>query len=93
MGEAGAVVSIAQLETPRTAALGPLRLEGLEPDQVYRVHRLAMPDRLTGMKHAPALARGEIVEASGRVLRQVGLPLPILRAGEAAVFELDRVRP
>ena len=93
VGEAGAVVSIAQLETPRTAALGPLRLERLEPDQVYRVQRLATPARLTGMKHAPALTRGDIAKASGRVLRQVGLPLPILRAGEAAVFELTRVRP
>ena len=93
VGGEGAVVSIAQLETPQTAALGPLRVEGLEPDQVYRVQRLAVPQRLAGMKHAPALVRGEALEASGGVLRHVGLPLPILRAGEAAVFELTRVQP
>jgi hypothetical protein len=42
------------------------------------------------MKRVPALARGAVVRASGRMIAEVGLPLPILRAGEVAVYEIIR---
>jgi alpha-galactosidase len=90
VGERGALASYAQLETPPRASPDPLRLVGLEPDAVYRV-RLLNPAR-AGMKRAPALASGEAVEASGRMLETIGLPLPILRAGRIAVFELALVQ-
>jgi len=40
------------------------------------------------MKHAPAAVLGEPITATGRMLETIGLPLPILRAGEIAVFHL-----
>jgi hypothetical protein len=42
------------------------------------------------MKVAPALALGQSVTATGGLLMTLGLPLPVLRAGEAAVFELEK---
>jgi hypothetical protein len=42
------------------------------------------------MKQIPALVRGETLQATGQWIGQVGLPMPILRAGEIAVFHLVR---
>jgi hypothetical protein len=69
-----------------------LRLTGLDPEAVYRV-RLLNPPRppSSGMKVAPAITSGAVVEASGRMIAAVGLPLPILRAGGIAVFHLERL--
>ena len=92
LDEAGGLASLAQLETPRTATLGPLRLRGLDPEAVYEVERLNPPRRpRAAMKLAPALALGEAVRANGRVLAEVGLPSPILRAGEVALYRLRRI--
>jgi alpha-galactosidase len=94
VGQGAAIVSVAQLETPRTAGLGPLRVAGLAPDMTYRAQLLNPPARpRASMKHRPAVTAGEAIEASGRALAYVGLPLPILRAGEIAVFELTEVQP
>jgi alpha-galactosidase len=89
----GALASFAQLQTPVLATPDPLRLTGLDPEAVYRVRLLNLPRRPgAGMKAAPALARGETIEASGRMIETIGLPLPILAAGSVAVFRLERVR-
>ncbi|WP_411287894.1 alpha-galactosidase [Phenylobacterium sp.] len=89
-----AVASVAQLDTPRTAAAAPLRLQGLDADTTYRVRRLNPPaGPRAAMKTIPSLLTGEAVEATGRALAVVGLPMPILRAGEVAVFHLTSVRP
>ena len=91
VGDGEALVSYALLDMPATASLDPLRLRGLDLDATWRV-RLLNPPR-SGMKIAPALARGEPLEASGRLLTTMGLPLPILRPATVAVFHLTRVRP
>jgi len=78
--ETQALVSYAQLETPATAMPAPLRLPGLAPDIDYRI-RLLTPARRAPLTDATA---------SGRLLATMGLPLPILRAGEIAVFHLTR---
>ena len=89
--DTGVFASVAQLETPRTAGMAPLRLTGLTPDAVYRVRLLNPPERSrAAMKVAPALASGEILHAAGREIAVIGLPMPILRAGEIAIFQLDR---
>jgi alpha-galactosidase len=86
-----AVASLAQLQTPRTAGAAPLRIEGLDPNAAYDVRLLNPPRRArAAMKHVPALVRGETVRAGGRWLAHSGLPTPILRAGEIAVFHLSR---
>ena len=65
----------------RHAGLAPLRLLGLDPDARYRV-RLLSPARTAPLTEATA---------SGALLEVMGLPLPMLRAGEVAVFHLERV--
>ena len=91
-GDDGGLASLAQCETPRTATLGPLRLRGLDPAATYEATLLNPPRRpRASMKVAPALARGEALRASGRVLAEVGLPSPILRAGEIALYRLRRI--
>ncbi|MFI4936240.1 MAG: alpha-galactosidase [Caulobacterales bacterium] len=87
-----ALVSFAQLATPAHASPDPLRPVGLDPAALYRV-RLLNPPRhpARSMKSAPALASGATVEASGRIIETVGLPLPVLGAGGIAVFHLERV--
>ncbi len=91
MGDGEALVSVAQLETPRTGGATKLRLEGLEIGTLYDV-RLINPPRQAraAMKQIPALVRGETVGATGQWITWAGLPMPILRAGEVAIFHLTR---
>jgi len=89
VGPGGAVASYAQVATPAWAILAPFRLKGLSPDVAYSVRLLNPPSRPeASMKHAPAAVLGEPITATGRMLETIGLPLPILRAGEIAVFHL-----
>ena len=92
VGADGALASYAQMETPLYAALEPLKLIGLGPDQTFAIRLLNPPARPGAtMKVIPDLARGETLRATGRLLSEVGLPLPVLRAGQVAVFHLEPV--
>lgn len=85
-----ALVAYAQLQTPATALLAPLRPRGLGPDAVYELRRTFPPPR--PLPHeSPAFADGVVTRLSGRAIEAIGLPLPQLRAGEAALFQLDRI--
>ncbi|HEX2560270.1 glycoside hydrolase family 36 protein, partial [Phenylobacterium sp.] len=89
VGEAEALVSLAQVGTPEAAGAAPLRVQGLAPDVMYEVRLLNPPGRpQTSMKVVPAVARGEPITATGRLMAQAGLPTPVLRAGEIAVYHL-----
>lgn len=91
VGADEALASLAQLETPHIAAAAPLRLVGLDPAAFYDVRLVNPPARpRAAMKQVPALVRGETLRASGQWIAQAGLPMPILRAGEIAVFHLTR---
>jgi alpha-galactosidase len=92
VGDGEALASFAQLTTPQLASPDPLRLVGLDPLATWRV-RLINPPRPpgVGMRRAPALVSGLPVEASGRAIASLGLPLPILRPGRIALFHLERV--
>lgn len=86
-----ALVSVAQLSTPATAVLPPLKLAGLDGDARYGVRLLNPAARWrAAMKFRPALAAGERLSATGLELAVLGLPMPILRAGEIALFHLER---
>ena len=92
VGEAGALVSAAQVVTPETATLGPLRLAGLDPTATYRVTLLNPPSHpQRTMKSTPSTLTGLGFEASGIALIHQGLPLPVLRAQEIAVYHLERL--
>ncbi len=90
VAEDQALASYAQLDTSPHATLAPLRLTGLEPAQTYEVTLLnprpAPPHRFT-----PDLVKGQAVRTTGALIAALGLPLPVLRAGEIAVFQLARV--
>ena len=93
VGGEGALVSYAQVETSALAAPMALRLLGLEAQASYCVTLLNAPERpRPSMKSAPPLLLGEAVVASGQLLSVMGLPLPVLRAGELAIFHLEPVR-
>ena len=90
VGAAGALVSAAQVGTPATATLGPLRLAGLDGSATYRVTLLNPPTHpQRTMKFAPPTLSGQAFEASGTSLIHQGLPLPVLRAQEIAVYLLE----
>lgn len=90
VGPGEAIATYAQMETPAFATLAPLRLVGLEAETLYRVRLLNPPRRpQASMKHVPRFVAGEPLVASGRVLQERGLPLPVLRAGEISVFHLQ----
>jgi alpha-galactosidase len=84
-GEGRMMVSAAQVETPKTAALAPLRLLGLTPAARYKVQRLLAPGRSSLRRAGPSVT-GEVLRATGAMLAHTGLALPGLRAGEIAVF-------
>ena len=90
--EEGGLVSYAQVETSPHAAPEPLRLPGLEPETAYRII-LLNPSKRAGaaMKRLPDLVAGKAITVTGRMLAVMGLPPPILRAGEIAVFHLEPV--
>ncbi|HEX7761172.1 MAG TPA: alpha-galactosidase [Caulobacteraceae bacterium] len=90
-GEGRMLVSAAQVETPRTAALAPLRLKGLEPDATYAIRQINPPKRARAtMRRVPPLTLGKTLHATGNMISHTGLALPVLRAGEIAVFLLTR---
>jgi alpha-galactosidase len=90
-GEGRMLVSAAQVATPLTAGLSPLRLTGLDPAATYAVSQIKPPARARAtMRRVPPLTRGETLLATGAMLGHTGLSLPVLRAGEIAVFLLVR---
>ncbi len=91
VGKAGALVSAAQVGTPATATLAPLRLSGLDPVATYLVTLLNPPSHpQRTMKSTPPTLTGRAFQASGTALIHQGLPLPVLRAQEIAVYHLER---
>lgn len=85
-----ALVSAAQIATPDFALPQALRLLGLDPGKRYRVRMINAPERPSrSMKRVPKVATGEAIAFSGFDLMQSGLPLPMLHAGEIAVFHLE----
>lgn len=84
-----ALVSVAQVQTPLQPMLAPLRLGGLAPATAYRVTLLNPPSHpARTMKRWPPLFEGAPLTVSGAALAAAGLPLPILRVGDVALFHL-----
>ncbi|MRX42204.1 alpha-galactosidase [Agromyces kandeliae] len=88
-----AVVSIAVVGTPVAALPPAVRMPGLDPDAEYLVRRVDLgPVRTIQDTDPPWFADGA-VRLPGRVLAEVGLPMPLLAPEQALVLELvaDRV--
>lgn len=86
-----ALFSYAQLATPRTEILPPLRLPGLDPAARYRI----TPELLAGgpvrqeIAEPPWLSAGATF--TGAELAAVGVRLPVIVPGEAILLHLVRV--
>lgn len=94
LGETLGLVSAAQVATPQTVGLLPLRLAGLEPEATYEITMVNPPARpFAVMKRRIPLVKGDALRATGLMLAQLGVPLPVMRAGEIAVFRVERVVP
>jgi alpha-galactosidase len=87
-----ALVSVAQLDTPRLMPHLPLRLSGLDNGKTYKATLLnPMPAPQRRLKVVPENVMGVPVVASGAVLAQAGLTLPVLMVGEIAVFSIEEI--
>jgi alpha-galactosidase len=86
-----ALVSVAHLASSPYPLLAPLRILGLETGN-WSVRLLNNPPGShSRMKYAPALSRDETIIMPESVLRERGLPLPVMAAGEVAIFVLSRM--
>ena len=82
-----AVYALVALRAPGTAIPAPARFLGLDPDRRYTVRPLTIgPEPKTAQNEAPAWLRTGAVTLPGRVLAEVGLPVPLLMPEQAALF-------
>lgn len=86
-----ALVVAAQVDTPLTAVLAPLRLTGWEGRGPWRVEPLATGGRTSRrtQRGTPLLRHGGQASIDARLLVHAGLPLPILHAGQIAAWMLS----
>ena len=85
-----AIVSYAQLKTGISLAPAPLRLPGLNPDELYELRHLPLGDET--VEHRPErnpppwMAQG--IRLSGRQLAHHGIQLPVLNPESAILIHL-----
>ncbi len=91
---ASAMFAYVVLAAPEHALPAPLRLVGLDPDRTYRVRpwTLVEPPRVLQDAAPPWLVEGEVT-LSGRVLAEIGLPMPLLLPQQALLLDVEAVAP
>ncbi len=89
---AEAIFTIARLHTARRAVPGPVRLPGLRRDRDYTVRVRSEAGLPATLQMAPPPwwepASGEGLRVSGALLRDVGLPLPILAPAQGFLLHI-----
>ena len=83
-----AVFSVATLASATTALPPAVRMPGLDPDAGYTVRVLDLGPVRTVQDANPPWFDGGEVRLTGRMLAEVGLPMPLLAPENALVFEL-----
>jgi alpha-galactosidase len=89
-----AVVALVALAAPRAGLPAPARVPGLDPALTYRVERVDLGAGAPRMLDAGvpgwwrAVAAGQDVRLTGRVLGEVGLAWPLLTPEQAVVLRL-----
>lgn len=80
------------LDSAEVALPAPARLPGLDPDRRYRVRPLPVGGEAPTIADAPPSwwAAGEVV-LTGRVLGEIGLPMPLLAPENALLLEVTAV--
>jgi alpha-galactosidase len=86
-----ALFSLIRIRTAPRSGTGPLRLDGLDPAQHYRVRRLVLPGAGPPVHTQGGVDDAVDVRASGRQLMGAGLPLPALAPDQAAVLDVRAV--
>lgn len=84
-----ALFSYAVLDAADTASPAPLRLTGLDPDRSYTVRMLDLGDEPHVVQDASPAWWSRGVRLSGRVLCELGLPMPLLAPGNAVVLDVS----
>jgi alpha-galactosidase len=83
-----ALFALVALDAPRAALPPPMRLPGLDPNRLYTVRPIGA-DPKSVQDFPPAwLAEGGVT-LPGRVLAEVGLPVPLLAPEQALLLELS----
>ncbi|BCJ41868.1 alpha-galactosidase [Actinoplanes ianthinogenes] len=85
-----AVFALVTLDSTAAALPPPVRFPGLDPDRAYTVRPVGLPPRAVQDAPPPWLAGGAVT-LPGRVLAEVGLPVPLLVPEQAALFALTTV--
>jgi alpha-galactosidase len=84
------VYALVVLRAAKAALPEPVRFAGLDPDTRYTVRPLTIgPAARTVQDAAPAWLRAGQVTLPGRVLAEVGLPVPLLTPEQAALFTVE----
>ncbi|WP_253201956.1 alpha-galactosidase [Subtercola sp. PAMC28395] len=89
-----AVFALVVETAPRSALVGTARFPGLDPDALYTVEPLDLGAAPHYVQDAPPawLARGSVT-LSGRMLSEVGLPMPLLVPQQALVLTVRAASP
>jgi alpha-galactosidase len=91
LDRAEALVSFAQMSSPRSLAVEPLRLPGLDPDRRYRVALAPAPVvHLGAARWQPGWVTDGLV-ATGRHLEVIGLQPPVMRPETALLIHIVAV--
>jgi alpha-galactosidase len=89
-----ALIALVTLETASVAVPPPLRFPGLDPDRRYRIAPLELGGGPHTVQDAPPawLADGGIT-TTGRLLADLGLPVPLLAPQQALVLHVRALSP
>jgi alpha-galactosidase len=89
-----ALIALVTLETAAVAVPPPLRFPGLDPDRHYRITPLPLGGGPHTVQDAPPawLAEGGIT-TTGRLLADLGLPVPLLAPQQALLLHARAVAP
>lgn len=89
---ASTLISVVQTDTSRYPTPAPLPLKGVPIPNHCHITLLNPPKHPErAMKQVPTFVRGETTTISSALLRNAGLPLPILRVGDGALFHLEPI--
>ncbi|MEU4688339.1 alpha-galactosidase [Actinoplanes sp. NPDC023714] len=83
-----AVYALVATGSPRAALPPPMRLPGLDPDRLYTVRPLGTPPKVV-QDAPPAWLTAGAAKLPGRVLSEVGLPVPLLAPEQALLLEVN----
>lgn len=83
-----ALYALVAIGSPSTALPAPVRFPGLAPDRRYTVRPIGTPPKVVQDAPPAWLAAGSVT-LPGRVLSEVGLPMPLLAPEQALLLDIE----